>query len=350
MMGKLQTFSVAFALFSSWLLVFPVPVTASSTNQDVVKDSFLRDVTATTASKGRRSLTLDWCDTGCDGNNDCENWLVCYFREAGDAIPKCCSNGNFVRSTSDENYCVTAGCAAWTLDPTNPDPIANLQDDDYLNENWPEIEECEGDCDYNYQCKGDLVCYQRDKDDNTPNCCSGLSKKDSTDYCVPSSCLPPTPAPTPISDNLEGLCFSGDTHVTYVELAGGTITLPFLTQAQVVHWWLSPLRLVCLASSWQSSSSSSMQTVLCHTHTRKGKLFYVDVGLRLAKFMERQHVILQVVVLIPIMAVLAVPVATEYLFGAARGLIVGIMVGLMLGCLALLRYQARIHGKKHGVV
>lgn len=66
-------------------------------------------------------------------------------------LPTCCTDGNIIISDSDDNYCVTVGCAVYTNDPNNTNPIENLVDDDFLNLNWPELDECEGDCDYNYQ-------------------------------------------------------------------------------------------------------------------------------------------------------------------------------------------------------
>ena len=45
--------------------------------------------------------------------------------------------------------------------------------------------ECEGDCDRNSDCKGDLVCFQRDKSNNVPpGCKKGGSGDIGTHYCV----------------------------------------------------------------------------------------------------------------------------------------------------------------------
>jgi hypothetical protein len=61
--------------------------------------------------------------------------LICYIRKSGDAIPTCCTEGDFIRADNDTNYCVSVGCAAHTGDPTNPYVLENIVDDDWLNPN-----------------------------------------------------------------------------------------------------------------------------------------------------------------------------------------------------------------------
>ena len=42
---------------------------------------------------------------------------------------------------------------------------------------------CQGDCDKNRQCKGDLICFQRDKGEDVPGCSNGAASK-KYDYCA----------------------------------------------------------------------------------------------------------------------------------------------------------------------
>ena len=67
---------------------------------------------------------------------------------------------------------------------------------------------CEGDCDKDSQCAGDLVCFQRDANEEVPGCTGavGESDKSSADICIrlatdtdtasPSISSSPTPPPT----------------------------------------------------------------------------------------------------------------------------------------------------------
>ena len=41
---------------------------------------------------------------------------------------------------------------------------------------------CEGDCDNDDDCEGDLECYQRGKNDSVPGCSGGSSDSSYTDY------------------------------------------------------------------------------------------------------------------------------------------------------------------------
>jgi len=44
-------------------------------------------------------------------------------------------------------------------------------------------DECEGDCDYNSDCKAGLTCFQRDPGESVPGC-SGVAYGN-WDYCIP---------------------------------------------------------------------------------------------------------------------------------------------------------------------
>lgn len=62
---------------------------------------------------------------------------------------------------------------------------------------------CEGDCDTNAECRGDLVCFQRNAGDNVPGCSLTSSQRSSrADFCVVArqsgTPRPPTPAASPV--------------------------------------------------------------------------------------------------------------------------------------------------------
>ena len=43
---------------------------------------------------------------------------------------------------------------------------------------------CEGDCDYDSDCKGDLICFQRDGDESVPGCDDSQYATTGYAYCV----------------------------------------------------------------------------------------------------------------------------------------------------------------------
>lgn len=66
--------------------------------------------------------------------------------------------------------------------------------------------ECEGDCDENLDCAGDLICYQRNANEAVPGCDGGQDESTGTDYCIrPTATIvtttsgSPTPIPAPTS-------------------------------------------------------------------------------------------------------------------------------------------------------
>ena len=43
---------------------------------------------------------------------------------------------------------------------------------------------CEGDCDYDSDCKGDLICFERNGDESVPGCDDSPYATTGYDYCV----------------------------------------------------------------------------------------------------------------------------------------------------------------------
>ena len=98
----------------------------------------------------------------CDTHDDCQAGLglMCYQRSGGDPVPGCVGS-----DSSSTDYC--------TL-PTLNDIGNNLSNGSY--------DLCQGDCDDDNDCKGELLCFQRSGYDEVPGC-SGLGRNH-WDYCI----------------------------------------------------------------------------------------------------------------------------------------------------------------------
>jgi len=59
----------------------------------------------------------------------------------------------------------------------------------YPNAQYLPLGECQGDCDEDEDCKGNLVCFQRDPGDPVPGCEGGEEAMSKTDYCVVSTSI-----------------------------------------------------------------------------------------------------------------------------------------------------------------
>ena len=61
---------------------------------------------------------------------------------------------------------------------------------------------CQGDCDNDQECLGNLVCYQRSGFEGVPGCLGGEDDSSANDYCVPPpGGSNPTPSPRPTSSS-----------------------------------------------------------------------------------------------------------------------------------------------------
>eukprot|EP01083_Nonionella_stella_P166183 554850_1 len=102
------------------------------------------------------------CEGDCDGNAQCSENLLCWERNPGDPNPPGCSG----IPTPDWDYC---------YDPNR----AFVAD---VNVNGNNLVECQGDCDSDNNCAGDLKCYQRVGAAPNPPGCQGTAKYN-WDYC-----------------------------------------------------------------------------------------------------------------------------------------------------------------------
>ena len=82
--------------------------------------------------------------------NQCADSRVCYHRRSNTNVPTCCQGKGL--STSDStDYCVSAGCAAYTDDYiVDDDPFAGLDDDFWHkvvnDDNFDGLGVCRGSC------------------------------------------------------------------------------------------------------------------------------------------------------------------------------------------------------------
>jgi len=110
------------------------------------------------------------CVSECDRDDHCEGGLVCWHRSKWSNIPPGCSGSAF-SGTNDLCY-----------DPNRRIPVENK------GVNPPKkcgcLLECEGDCDSDADCHGNLRCWHRSKwSDLVPPGCRGSPHKKSHDYC-----------------------------------------------------------------------------------------------------------------------------------------------------------------------
>lgn len=147
---------------------------------------------------------LQKCQGDCDDDSDCQSGLKCFMRDGGDTrpVPGCSgtpgsARTDFCYDPKDGSGGGTGGTAPTKpsspsapkpSSPTAPKPSptsgGTLKD---RGNNWSPSDAyklglCEGDCDGDYDCEGDLVCHQRDGTRKVPGCAgSGTADRD---YCV----------------------------------------------------------------------------------------------------------------------------------------------------------------------
>jgi len=113
------------------------------------------------------STSLDMCQGDCNDDNDCQGNMKCFENISGDSsVPPGCG-GSAVPSA---DYCYSPAAV--------PDNGNNLQ---WLGWDATDLTECQGDCDNDNDCQGNLVCFHEDK----PGDCDGTVHENilKGDYC-----------------------------------------------------------------------------------------------------------------------------------------------------------------------
>lgn len=113
------------------------------------------------------------CQGDCDYDSDCKDDLICYWRNGRDGTPPGCQTGG-VGDVASYDYCYDP---KWNqLELTHGGIFS-------CSSKTP-CEKCEGDCDKDADCKGDLKCFKRDKFEFVPGCKpGGMADIYGHDYC-----------------------------------------------------------------------------------------------------------------------------------------------------------------------
>lgn len=105
------------------------------------------------------------CEGDCDTDSDCKFGLNCFERSGKEAVPGCTGAGR-----KGDDYCYTP-----------PAGTLVVAGDDNLPLSAFPLQKCQGDCDYDGDCAGLLMCFERAGTESVPGCSgSGQSGKD---YC-----------------------------------------------------------------------------------------------------------------------------------------------------------------------
>lgn len=215
----MKAFVAATILFTLGTLSFPLFVVTDATSVDLTKkeserkllrrtsgspteskEVFLlspRDLAVKTLNRAGNDgnpasvYPLGQCQGDCDNDDDCLGSLKCYQRRKGDDIrnvPGCKANDVSKLTNEGTDYCYNPDHLAPAPAPVRvPEPVKETIH--FIGEDWNPrneypLQQCEGDCDGDYDCAGELVCHHRDPDapDNVPGCAG----RDTTtrDYCV----------------------------------------------------------------------------------------------------------------------------------------------------------------------
>ena len=137
------------------------------------------------------AFPLQACQGDCDSDSDCAGSLKCFQRDLTEEVPGCIGKGQ-----RKSDYCyddsppdTPAPTSSPTATPVTSSPTASPVSDNTLviagdngspSAAFP-LGKCEGDCDGDSDCSGNLKCFQRSGTEAVPGCeGSGVSGKD---YC-----------------------------------------------------------------------------------------------------------------------------------------------------------------------
>ena len=127
-------------------------------------------------------LPLGQCEGDCDEDFDCADGFICFQRNGGDAVPGC-NGGESISIGTD--FCIDPADVSESPGPNNPTTPQSRR--------WGKGI-CDGDCDDDSDCAGDLICYQRKKGDAAPPQCPNINTNTQIDYCVEPEQRAPTGA------------------------------------------------------------------------------------------------------------------------------------------------------------
>lgn len=94
-----------------------------------------------------------------------------------------------------------------------------------------------GDCDNNFDCENNLICFQRNENEPIPGCIGGANDGSRTDYCVLPDNSTPTlpPTPPPILSPTPDLRIKWSTNFPLTRCQGKIAELPFACPHNVMY-------------------------------------------------------------------------------------------------------------------
>lgn len=128
------------------------------------------------------SYPLKRCQADCDSNDECAGDLICFERTG--VIPTVPGCGG--EDTYNNDYCIVKSV------PNLLNRIGNGLGEDAFGF-------CEGDCDEDTDCQGNLICQQRDDLEPIVGCIG--EGRSTTDYCRPPDATTTTQAPPPCTND-----------------------------------------------------------------------------------------------------------------------------------------------------
>lgn len=109
------------------------------------------------------------CQGDCDNSDQCNGSLKCFQRSGNEAVPGC--SGGDGSDTHSKDFCFDPSDGG---DDDDQPPGSNTINDlgrEYCDTHL--CRRCQGDCDNDDQCEGNLKCFQRSGNEPVPGCSGG---------------------------------------------------------------------------------------------------------------------------------------------------------------------------------
>ena len=142
-------------------------------------------------------IPMEMCEGHCSIFGDCARGLICYQRDAFEAVPGCIGGE---QDSTNTDYCIfdkygegyTFPTDSPSVSPTTSmvptvTPLPPKKIKQYGHTPPPDkmpLQFCEGDCDKDSECAPGLICFQRTHFQAVPGCIGGETDKTPADYCI----------------------------------------------------------------------------------------------------------------------------------------------------------------------
>jgi hypothetical protein len=132
------------------------------------------------------SVRLGECQGDCSSDSDCAQGLVCVQRDSGSPLPPGCTGPS---TDYGINFCAKPFSSGSSAPSSGSERAVKRKGNDGSPSSAFPLGMCEGDCDNDSECAGDLVCFTRRAYQAVPGCSGGVTDSTPTDYCVESTSL-----------------------------------------------------------------------------------------------------------------------------------------------------------------